>query len=65
MFMRAQLISPVSISAMLAAIALDLSLAETSYKLHRRFAVALAFVVMGYLLVAGRRPWLATAPVSA
>jgi hypothetical protein len=64
MFMRAQLISPVSISAMLAAIALDPSLAEASYKLDRRFAVVLAFVVMGYLLVAGRWLWLATAPAS-
>ena len=65
MFMLAQLVSPVSISAILAAVALGVSPAETSYKLHRRFAVALALVVMAYLLAAGRWPWLASVPVSA
>ncbi len=64
MFMLAQLVSPVSISAILAASALDVSPAETSYKLHRRFAAALALIVMAYLLAAGQWPWLAAAPVS-
>ena len=63
MFMLAQLVSPVSISAILAAVALGVAPAETSYKLHRRFAVALALVVMAYLLAAGRWPWLASVPV--
>lgn len=65
MFMLAQLVSPVSISAILAASALGASPAETSYKLHRRFAVALALAVMAYLLAAGRWPWLAGVPVPA
>jgi hypothetical protein len=64
MFMLAQLVSPVSISAILAANALCVSPAETSYKLHRRFAAALALIVMAYLLTAGQWPWLAAAPVS-
>lgn len=54
MFMLAQLVSPVSISAILAAGALNTSPAETSYKLHGRFAAALAVIVMAYLLAAGR-----------
>lgn len=56
MFMLAQLVSPVSISAILAAGALNMSPAETSYKLHGRFAAALAVIVMAYLLAAGRWP---------
>lgn len=64
MFVLAQLVSPVSISAILAASALGVSPAETSYKLHRRFATTLASIVMAYLLVASQWPWLATAPVS-
>lgn len=56
MFMLAQLVSPVSISAILAAVALQVSPVETSYKLHRRFAVALALVVMACLLAAARWP---------
>jgi len=54
MFMLAQLVSPVSISAILAAGALHVSPAETSYKLHAGFAAALAVIVMAYLLAAGR-----------
>jgi hypothetical protein len=64
MFMLAQLVSPVSISAILAAGALNVSPAETSYKLHHRFATALALLVMAYLLAAGQWPWLAASPVS-
>jgi hypothetical protein len=54
MFMLAQLVSPVSISAILAAGALNVSPAETSYKLHGRFAAALAVIVMAYLLASGQ-----------
>lgn len=57
MFMLAQLVSPVSISAILAAGALKASPAETSYKLHGRFAAALAVIVMAYLHLLAAGPW--------
>jgi hypothetical protein len=51
MFVCAQLLSPVSISAILAAGALGVSPADTSYRLHYRFAAVLAVAVLAYLLL--------------
>lgn len=59
MFVAAQLVSPVSISAILAANALGVSPAATSYRLHGRFVLGLAAFVWLYLLLThGASRWL-------
>lgn len=49
MFIASQLISPISISAILAASSVGVSPDKTSYKLNLKFTVALCFVIYGYL----------------
>lgn len=51
MFVVAQLISPVSISAILAASSLGVSPVETSYKLHWRFSLILCVCMYAYIQV--------------
>ena len=51
MFALAQLISPTSVSARLAAASLGLSPQATSFQSHARFATALAFAVWLYVVV--------------
>jgi hypothetical protein len=65
MFVCAQLLSPVSISAVLAAGALGVSPADTSYKLHWKFAAVLAVAVLAGLLLTQGAPAAAPAPAAA
>ncbi|MEJ6486698.1 hypothetical protein N0Y54_36480 [Nostoc punctiforme UO1] len=51
MFITAQLVSPVSISALMAANSLSLSPSKTSFKIHTRYALFLSACVWAYVLL--------------
>jgi len=51
MFIAAQLVSPVSISAIMAANSLSVSPSKTSFKLHTRYAILLSASVWAYVLL--------------
>jgi hypothetical protein len=53
MFIGSQLLSPVSISAILAASAIGVSPVRTSYRLHYRFALFFGVLMWGYLSFVG------------